>query len=53
MEKSTCRYKNVIELDDGRKAKMFKPLTIHLMKMDCEWRCVAKAYNQNSSTIQK
>ena len=24
-----------------------------LMKMDGEWRCVAKAYNQNSNTIQK
>ena len=36
MEKSTCGYKNVIELDDGRKAKMFKPLTLHLMKRDCE-----------------
>lgn len=24
-----------------------------LMKMDGEWRCVAKAYNQNSDTIQK
>lgn len=23
-----------------------------LMKMDGEWRCVAKAYNQNSNTIQ-
>lgn len=36
MEKSTYRYKNVIELDDGRKAKMFKPLTIRLMKKDRE-----------------
>jgi hypothetical protein len=24
-----------------------------LLKMDGEWRCVAKAYNQNSDTIQK
>lgn len=24
-----------------------------LMKIDGEWRCVAKAYNQNSNTIQK
>ncbi len=24
-----------------------------LMKMDGQWRCVAKAYNQNSNTIQK
>ena len=24
-----------------------------LMKMDGEWRCVAKAYNQNSNTIKK
>ena len=24
-----------------------------LMKMDGEWKCVAKAYNQNSNTIQK
>ena len=24
-----------------------------LMKMDGKWRCVAKAYNQNSNTIQK
>lgn len=24
-----------------------------LMKMDDEWKCVAKAYNQNSNTIQK
>ena len=24
-----------------------------LLKMDGEWKCVAKAYNQNSSTIQK
>lgn len=24
-----------------------------LMKMDGEWKCVAKAYNQNSDTIQK
>ena len=24
-----------------------------LMKMDGEWRCVAKADNQNSNTIQK
>ena len=23
------------------------------MKMDGEWRCVTKAYNQNSDTIQK
>lgn len=24
-----------------------------LMKMDGQWRCVAKAYNQNSNTIRK
>lgn len=24
-----------------------------MLKMDGEWRCVAKAYNQNSDTIQK
>lgn len=24
-----------------------------MMKMDGQWRCVAKAYNQNSNTIQK
>lgn len=24
-----------------------------LMKMDGEWRCVAKAYNQNSNTIKR
>lgn len=24
-----------------------------LLKIDGEWKCVAKAYNQNSSTIQK
>ncbi|WP_455673735.1 nuclear transport factor 2 family protein [Phocaeicola sp.] len=24
-----------------------------LLKMDGEWRCVAKAYNQNSNTVQK
>lgn len=24
-----------------------------LMKMDGEWKCVAKAYNQNSDTVQK
>lgn len=24
-----------------------------LLKIDDEWRCVAKAYNQNSNTIQK
>ena len=24
-----------------------------LMKMDGQWRCVAKAYNQNSNTIKK
>ena len=24
-----------------------------LLKMDGQWRCVAKAYNQNSDTIQK
>ncbi len=24
-----------------------------LMKMDGQWKCVAKAYNQNSNTIQK
>ena len=24
-----------------------------LMKIDGAWRCVAKAYNQNSNTIQK
>ena len=24
-----------------------------LMKMNGEWKCVAKAYNQNSDTIQK
>ena len=24
-----------------------------LLKIDSEWRCVAKAYNQNSNTIQK
>ncbi len=24
-----------------------------LMKMDGQWRCVAKAYNQNSNTMQK
>ena len=24
-----------------------------LLKMDGEWKCVAKAYNQNSDTIQK
>ena len=24
-----------------------------LLKMDGEWKCVAKAYHQNSDTIQK
>ena len=24
-----------------------------LLKLDGEWKCVAKAYNQNSNTIQK
>lgn len=24
-----------------------------LMKMNGEWKCVAKAYNQNSNTLQK
>ena len=24
-----------------------------LLKIDSEWKCVAKAYNQNSNTIQK
>lgn len=24
-----------------------------LLKMNGEWKCVAKAYNQNSNTIQK
>ena len=24
-----------------------------LLKIDGEWKCVAKAYNQNSDTIQK
>ena len=24
-----------------------------LLKMDGEWKCVAKAYNQNSNTIKK
>ncbi len=24
-----------------------------LIKIDCEWKCVAKAYNQNSNTIKK
>ena len=24
-----------------------------LMKMDGEWKCVAKAYNQNSNTVRK
>ena len=24
-----------------------------LMKMDGEWRCEAKAYNQNSNTVRK
>ena len=24
-----------------------------LMKFDDEWKCVAKAYNQNSNTIKK
>ena len=24
-----------------------------LMKIEGEWKCVAKAYNQNSNTIQK
>ena len=26
---------------------------LFMMKMDGRWRCVAKAYNQNSNTIQK
>ena len=26
---------------------------LQLMKMDGQWRCVAKAYNQNSNTIKK
>ena len=24
-----------------------------MLKMDGQWKCVAKAYNQNSNTIQK
>ena len=24
-----------------------------LLKMDGQWKCVAKAYNQNSDTVQK
>ena len=33
-EKSTCRYKNMIELEDGRRANLFKPSTRLLMNRD-------------------
>ena len=43
-------YKNVDTVGGGR-----IDFTDYLLltKMDGKWRCVAKAYNQNSNTIQK
>lgn len=40
-------------LEEGWGGKIDFTDVLLLMKMDGEWKCVAKAYNQNSNTIQK
>lgn len=33
--------------------KEYEAVYLLLLKMNGEWKCVAKAYNQNSDTIKK
>ena len=40
-------------LEEGWSGRIDFTDVLLLMKMDGEWKCVAKAYNQNSNTIQK
>ena len=40
-------------LEEGRGGKIDFTDVLLLLKIDGEWKCVAKAYNQNSNTIEK
>ncbi len=40
-------------LEEGWGGKIDFTDILLMLKMDGEWKCVAKAYNQNSNTIQK
>ena len=40
-------------LEEGWGGKIDFTDILLMLKMDGEWKCVAKAYNQNSDTIQK
>lgn len=40
-------------LEQGKSNRIDFTDALLLLKMDGEWKCVAKAYNQNSDTIQK
>ena len=40
-------------LEEGWGGKIDFTDVLLLLKIDGEWKCVAKAYNQNSNTIEK
>ena len=40
-------------LEEGCGGKIDFTDVLLLLKIDGEWKCVAKAYNQNSNTIEK
>ena len=40
-------------LEEGWGGKINFTDVLLLLKIDVEWKCVAKAYNQNSNTIEK
>ena len=42
-----------IVLEEGWGGKIDFTDVLLLLKIDGEWKCVAKAYNQNSNTIEK
>ena len=44
--------KSVAEGDSRYARELFTDYLL-LLKIDGQWKCVAKAYNQNSNTIQK
>ena len=40
-------------IEEGRGGKIDFTDVLLLLKIDGEWKCVVKAYNQNSNTIEK
>lgn len=44
---------DVLLLEEGWGGRIDFTDVLLLLKMDGQWKCVAKAYNQNSDTVQK